>query len=137
MSDQIDLHPIVAELAHTLTSGPAGPTLPSPAVDAARAALRHAGDDAWEHLLAWTHRVVLHAGPAAAEVRSVVLQLLAEKLGGEEAAADRFARSTPAPAVRAALGQPAGVRAPLQPAAPDAKPVRAVRGIRATEPRGE
>jgi hypothetical protein len=127
--DSSELHPIIATLAGQLEERAGSLWLPSEALAEARRALRHADDEPWEHLLAWTHAAIRAAGEAAAGLRAQVLELLAERLGSDEDAADRFAELAPGGVERAFLGQSAPRRAPVQSSQPEPPVVRVVRGL--------
>ena len=128
MSDDVQSHPAVAELAASLKPGPPH-SYPPEALDKMRKALRAAGDDTVvTHLLALGVKVHRVAGAAGQPLLTQIATLAAEALGSMQAVADGFANAGMSKDAASAIGANTPTRAPNE-KRPAGLQVKARRGL--------
>jgi hypothetical protein len=133
MADDVELHPIVAELAAAMERSEDGKSVffSTPSVERAAAKLRATdGDVVLSHLVALAVKIKRVAGEGGvAAVMSIAL-LVADKLGSKDAAADRLEAAGLGADAKAFLGQSTEKRAPQEPNKPAPPTVKAKRGLK-------
>lgn len=133
MTGDIELHPIVSELAGAMERSEDGTFVffSTPSVERAAAKLRATdGDAVLTHLVALAVKLKRVAGDGGAAAIMSIGLLLADKLGSKDAAASRLEAAGLGSDAKALLGQRTEKRAPQEPSKPAPPTVKPKRGLK-------
>src|SRR5688572_16231018 len=130
--DNIELHPIVAELAATMerSADKASVSFPNQALERTQSKLRATTDnEPVVHLIALAAKIKRIAGDGGLAAIVSIGLLIADKLGSAQAAADKLEGAGLAKEAQSFLGKVGETRAPRDDHKPPTPTVKAKRGL--------